>query len=75
MKGNERKWGSQVRLDIFLVLCGFTELVLDFVPSASMLRSMSLLRLLRLVRVFRLLKLFRKAGARVVLGPFIRAKR
>ncbi|CAK9064939.1 L type [Durusdinium trenchii] len=52
-----------IRLDLFLVLCGYTELLSDLLMPSSAITSLSLLRILRLVRVFRLLKLLRNVRA------------
>eukprot|EP00913_Durusdinium_trenchii_P020115 g18903.t1 len=52
-----------VKLDLFLILCGYGELASEWVMSEGNITGLGLLRILRLVRVFRLLKLLRNVNA------------
>lgn len=51
-------------LDVGVILCGFTEIVMDFfIPEGELAARIGILRLLRLARVIRLLQLLRKTRA------------
>eukprot|EP00435_Cladocopium_sp_Y103_P048781 s292_g14.t1 len=51
-------------LDVGVILCGFTEIVMDsFIPERELAARIGILRLLRLARVIRLLQLLRKTRA------------
>lgn len=51
-------------LDVGVIVCGFTEIVMDFfIPEGELAARIGILRLLRLARVIRLLQLLRKTRA------------
>ena len=54
---------NMIKLDVFLIICGYTELLFDLAMPGTAFARVSLLRILRLMRVFRLLKIFRKVKA------------
>ena len=50
-------------LDIILIACGYTEVILNAVAPGSVFARIGVLRVLRLVRILRLLKILRKVKA------------
>eukprot|EP00438_Fugacium_kawagutii_P007271 Skav212731 [mRNA] locus=scaffold3052:21456:28401:+ [translate_table: standard] len=64
---------NMIKLDLFLFVCGYIELVFDLTMSGSgAFEQISLLRMLRLMRVFRLLKIFRKVKALKELNKLVK---
>lgn len=54
---------NMIKLDAFLIICGYIELLFDLAMLGTAFSKVSILRILRLMRVFRLLKIFRKVKA------------
>jgi len=63
LKGTRYFKDGFVLLDLFVVICGYTELILSAADPGNAFSSVGVLRVLRLVRIIRLLRLLRRTRA------------